>query len=79
MPSGGFDAILVDAPCSGLGVLRRTPDIKYKRTKEDVERLAIIQGRLLDNLAKYVRRGGRLVYSVCTFEPEETIEAAALF
>ena len=79
MPSGGFDAILVDAPCSGLGVLRRTPDIKYKRTKEDAERLAKIQGRLLDNLAKYVRRGGRLVYSVCTFEPEETIEVAELF
>lgn len=69
---GSLDAILCDAPCSGLGVLRRAPDSKYRRKEEDIRELAGIQARLLDNLARYLRKGGRLVYSVCTFEPEET-------
>ena len=69
---GGFDAVLVDAPCTGLGVVGRNPDIKYKRVEADIERLAETQSRLLHNLAGYVRPGGRLVYSVCTFEEEET-------
>ncbi|MBW7957438.1 MAG: 16S rRNA (cytosine(967)-C(5))-methyltransferase RsmB [Deltaproteobacteria bacterium] len=69
---GTFDAILCDAPCSGLGVLRRAPDSKYRRKEEDIKELAGIQARLLENLARYLKRGGRLVYSVCTFEPEET-------
>jgi 16S rRNA (cytosine967-C5)-methyltransferase len=68
----GFDAVLLDAPCSGLGVVRRSPDIKLRRSEEDIARLSVQQARLLGNLAGHVRRGGRMVYSVCTFEPEET-------
>ncbi|MBI5562948.1 MAG: 16S rRNA (cytosine(967)-C(5))-methyltransferase RsmB [Deltaproteobacteria bacterium] len=70
--SGLFDGVLCDAPCSGLGVARRTPDIKWRRTEKDVRTLADAQKRLLKNLAGCVLPGGRLVYSVCTFEPEET-------
>jgi 16S rRNA (cytosine967-C5)-methyltransferase len=71
-PPAGFDAILCDAPCSGLGVLRRTPDIKLRITEEDIKELSLRQTRLLDNLSGYLGRGGRMVYSVCSFEPEET-------
>jgi 16S rRNA (cytosine967-C5)-methyltransferase len=71
-PDEGFDAVLLDAPCTGLGVLRRTPDIKLRRTEEDITRSAEKQGSLIENVSRYVRKGGRLVYSVCTFEPEET-------
>jgi len=68
----GFDAILIDAPCSGLGVLRRSPDIKIFRDEGDLARLSDLQSRLLENLAPRVRPGGRVVYSVCSTEPEET-------
>lgn len=71
-PKNGYDAILCDAPCSGLGVLRRTPDIKIRITEKDILALSARQSALLENLAKYVKKGGRLVYSVCTIEPEET-------
>lgn len=67
-----IDAILCDASCSGLGVLRRTPDSKYRRKEEDIKNLSILQAAILDNLAGYLKGGGRLVYSTCTFEPEET-------
>ena len=67
-----FDAILLDAPCSGLGVLRRSPDIKYRRKEEDIRELAAVQGRLLERASGYLKKGGRMVYSTCTFEPEET-------
>lgn len=67
-----FDAILCDAPCSGLGVLRRAPDIKYRRKEEDIKEISERQKRILSNLAGYVKKGGRMIYSTCTFEPEET-------
>src|SRR3990170_2260302 len=76
---GSFDYILCDAPCSGLGVVRRSPDIKYRRSVEDIRRLALTQGALMDNLARYLKKGGTLVYSTCTFEPEETIDAVKGF
>lgn len=66
------DGVLCDAPCSGLGVLRRSPDIKYRRREADIAGLAAVQSSILSNLAGKVRPGGWLVYSVCTFEPEET-------
>ncbi|MEE9613616.1 MAG: 16S rRNA (cytosine(967)-C(5))-methyltransferase RsmB [Thermodesulfobacteriota bacterium] len=72
LPEGGFDAVLVDAPCSGLGVVRRRPDIKWRRSAAKIKELSGLQARLLDNLAKYVKEGGRMVYSVCSLEPEET-------
>ncbi|MBI5643488.1 MAG: 16S rRNA (cytosine(967)-C(5))-methyltransferase RsmB [Deltaproteobacteria bacterium] len=67
-----FDAILCDAPCSGLGVLRRVPDIKITRGPEDIKALSLGQKAILNNVSGYLKRGGRLVYSTCTFEPEET-------
>lgn len=70
--SDGFDAILLDAPCSGLGVLRRSPDIKIKRKEADIAALSKTQKAIIGNLSSYVRKGGRMVYSVCTLEPEET-------
>ncbi len=67
-----FDKILIDAPCSGLGIVRRYPDIKWKRTKEDFTSLSTIQFAILDNCSKLLKKGGYLVYSVCSFEEEET-------
>ena len=66
-----FDRILLDAPCSGLGVIRRNPDIKWKKQAEDLARLQSKQQRLLAGLARLVKKGGLLVYCVCSFEPEE--------
>jgi 16S rRNA (cytosine967-C5)-methyltransferase len=62
---------LLDAPCSGLGVLRRNPDIKWNSTEKSLKRHARIQKRFLDTLAPMVKPDGVLVYSVCSLEPEE--------
>ena len=67
-----FDRILVDAPCSGLGVLRRNPDIKWSPHKSNLKRYQSIQVRLLDLAAQLVKPQGILVYAVCSSEPEET-------
>ncbi len=61
-----FDGVLLDAPCSGLGLLRRKPDIKYNRTKEQFAELQNLQAQMLDHAAHYVKPGGVLVYSTCT-------------
>ncbi|HET7629337.1 MAG TPA: 16S rRNA (cytosine(967)-C(5))-methyltransferase RsmB [Bacillales bacterium] len=66
-----FDRILIDAPCSGFGVIRRKPDIKWSKRPEDVERLASIQGDILASVAPLVKPGGTLVYSTCTIERKE--------
>jgi 16S rRNA (cytosine967-C5)-methyltransferase len=66
-----FDRILLDAPCSGLGVMRRNPDIKWNSTEESLRLHAGKQKRMLDHLAALVKPGGILVYSVCSIEPEE--------
>jgi len=76
---GPFDAILVDAPCSGLGVLGRTPDIKLRRSPDDIAAIAGTQKKLLANLIHFLKPNGRLVYSVCTLEPEETTEVVKWF
>jgi 16S rRNA (cytosine967-C5)-methyltransferase len=68
---GHFDRILLDAPCSGLGVLRRNPDIKWKSREAGLKRHADIQKRFLENLAPMVKPNGVLVYAVCSIEPEE--------
>ncbi|WP_319777457.1 transcription antitermination factor NusB [Maridesulfovibrio sp.] len=62
---------LLDVPCSGLGVLSRRPDTKFKRTPEGVDSLVRLQSRILDNSWETVRRGGRLAYITCTLNPEE--------
>lgn len=66
-----FDAILLDAPCSGLGTLSKKPDIKWKRTYSDILKLIDVQEKLLDNAAKLVVPGGVIVYSTCTTIPDE--------
>lgn len=71
---GVFDRVLVDAPCSGLGVLRRRPDARWRIQPEDVPALAALQRELLDRAAALARPGGRLVYSVCTLARAETLE-----
>jgi 16S rRNA (cytosine967-C5)-methyltransferase len=68
---GLFDRILVDAPCSGLGSLRRNPDARWRVRPEDLDSLAKIQRALLESAAGVLRPGGSLVYSTCTFTPEE--------
>ena len=67
----GFDRVLLDAPCTGLGVLRRNPDSKWTRSFQDVKRLAKKQKAMLIKAADFVKPGGVLVYSVCSCEPEE--------
>ncbi len=74
-----FDRVLVDAPCSGLGTLRRNPDARWRVRPDDPERLAETQRKLLERALPWVRPGGALVYSVCTFEPEECDEVVADF
>ena len=70
-PDERFDAILLDAPCSSTGTIRRHPDIPYLKTEKDIDILASLQARLLDRAASLLRPGGRLVYSTCSLEPEE--------
>ena len=74
---GEFDAVLCDVPCSGLGIIRRKPDIKYKSIT-DFEELEQIQAKILENAVKYLKKGGRIVYSTCTLrknENEKQVEA----
>jgi 16S rRNA (cytosine967-C5)-methyltransferase len=66
-----FDKILVDAPCTGFGVLRRKPDIKYAKTENDIRQLAKIQREILAAVAPLLKKGGILVYSTCTIDQEE--------
>ena len=66
-----FDAVLLDAPCSGLGTLARNPDVRWRLAPEDLARHAARQGALLESVAPLVRPGGRLVYATCSVEPEE--------
>jgi 16S rRNA (cytosine967-C5)-methyltransferase len=66
-----FDRILLDAPCSGLGVMRRKPDMKYTKTEKDIERLSTIQQDLLMSVSPLLKKDGILVYSTCTVDKEE--------
>lgn len=76
---GRYHRILVDAPCSGFGVIRRHPDIKWNRTRASLSKLASQQRSLLDSLAPLIRPGGTMVYATCTLEPEETMEVVEDF
>jgi 16S rRNA (cytosine967-C5)-methyltransferase len=73
------DVLLVDAPCSGWGVLRRNPDVKWRQDAAALERFPVLQLRLLEAFAPLVAPKGRLVYGVCTFRPEETTLVADAF
>jgi 16S rRNA (cytosine967-C5)-methyltransferase len=77
--TGPFDLVLVDAPCSGLGTLRRHPEVKLRRTPADVDRLASLQARILGQAAKVVRPGGHLVFALCTLVREECDEQVERF
>lgn len=69
-----FDLILVDAPCSGLGLYRRKPEIKYNRGYEDILSLKEIQSKILENASKYIKKDGIIIYSTCTLSKEENEE-----
>jgi 16S rRNA (cytosine967-C5)-methyltransferase len=74
-----FDCVLLDAPCSGLGTLRRDPDIRWHRREDELPIMADFQGHLLSTLSSSVRPGGRLVYATCSSEPEENEQVVARF
>ena len=75
---GEFDYILCDAPCSGLGVIRRKPDIKYKAF-EEFDSLCEIQLKILKNAVKYLKKGGKLLYSTCTLRKKENEDIVNAF
>lgn len=72
-----FDKILLDVPCLGIGVIRRKPDIKWRRERKDIEEICKIQLEILNTCSKYLKKGGNLVYSTCSIfkqENEDIIE-----
>ena len=68
---GEMDVVIADLPCSGLGVLRKKPDIRYRVKPEDIGELAGLQRQILDNIASYVKPGGKLIFSTCTVNKTE--------
>ncbi|GIO38716.1 ribosomal RNA small subunit methyltransferase B [Paenibacillus antibioticophila] len=79
LEQNSFDRILLDAPCSGLGVIRRKPDLKWAKTAGDIAEIAGIQRTLLDTAGDLLKPGGLLVYSTCTIEPRENEEMVSSF
>jgi 16S rRNA (cytosine967-C5)-methyltransferase len=76
---GSFDIVLIDAPCSGLGTVRRDPDIRWRRSPSDLDRFAAAQRALIARSADLVKRGGALVYATCSSEPEENDDVVQAF
>jgi len=76
---GKFDRVLVDAPCSGLGVIRRRADLRWQKREDEVKKLPELQLLILLKASEYVLPGGELVYSTCTTEPEENFEIVKAF
>jgi len=74
-----FGTVLLDVPCTGLGTLARRPEIRFRRTREDVAALTATQDAILDNAAKRVRNGGQIVYVTCTLNPAENEERVRAF
>jgi len=77
--SGKIDRVLVDAPCSGLGTLRRSPDLKWRQSPEGVQQGALLQNAILDSAARLLKPGGRLVYATCSTMVEENEAVAQAF
>ena len=77
--SGRFDRLLIDAPCTGLGVVGRHPEARWRKDPGDGERLAVTQRALLEALAPHVFEGGAIVYAVCSVDPRETTEVVEWF
>ncbi|MGL4506041.1 MAG: 16S rRNA (cytosine(967)-C(5))-methyltransferase RsmB, partial [Aeromonas sobria] len=78
-PEGQFDRILLDAPCSATGVIRRHPDIKWLRRDQDIRELAELQRRILNALWGKLKSGGTLLYATCSVLPEENREQIRAF
>ena len=77
--AGKIDRVLVDAPCSGLGTLRRHPDLKYRNSLKTIAEYAALQGKILQSAARLVKSGGRLVYATCSLLPQENEDNAIAF
>jgi 16S rRNA (cytosine967-C5)-methyltransferase len=77
--AGKIDRVLVDAPCSGLGTLRRNPDLKWRQKPEGIAEVAITQTAILDSAARLLKSGGRLVYATCSVLPQENEDIADAF
>lgn len=77
--AGKIDRVLVDAPCSGLGTLRRNPDLKWRQSPQAIAELTAKQAAILDSAARLVKAGGRLVYATCSVLPEENEAIAQAF
>jgi 16S rRNA (cytosine967-C5)-methyltransferase len=77
--NGRFDCVLVDAPCSGLGVIRRRADLRWQKREDEIKKLPELQLAMLTKASEYVLPGGKLVYSTCTTEPEENFEIVKAF
>ena len=77
--AGPFDAVLLDAPCSSTGTVRRHPDIPWQKRQADIVKLAALQQRLLDNAVRITKPGGLIVYCTCSLEPEEGEAAIGSF
>jgi 16S rRNA (cytosine967-C5)-methyltransferase len=77
--AGKIDRVLVDAPCSGLGTLRRNPDLKWRQSVKSVQELVVKQASILDSAARLLKPGGRLVYATCSILPQENEAIAEAF
>jgi 16S rRNA (cytosine967-C5)-methyltransferase len=77
--AGKIDRVLVDAPCTGLGTLRRNPDLKWRQNLQSVEEMAVKQAAILQSAARLVKSGGRLVYATCSLLPQENEAIAEAF
>ncbi len=77
--AGKIDRVLVDAPCSGLGTLRRSPDLKWRQTPQTVAQQALLQQAILHSAARLLKPGGRLVYATCSLLEEENERVAEAF
>jgi 16S rRNA (cytosine967-C5)-methyltransferase len=77
LADGSFDAVLVDAPCAGLGTLRRHPELKLRRAPADLDRMAVLQREILRSCARYARAGAPVTYSICSLSRAEGPEIAA--
>ncbi len=77
--SGKIDRVLVDAPCTGMGTLRRNPDLKWRQNLQSVEEMAVKQTAILQSAARLVKSGGRLVYATCSVLPQENEAIASAF
>jgi 16S rRNA (cytosine967-C5)-methyltransferase len=77
--SGKMDRVLVDAPCTGMGTLRRNPDLKWRQNLQAVEEMAVKQAAILQSAARMVKSGGRLVYATCSVLPQENEAIAVAF